>query len=285
MLISLVGPNMYAKLRELRAFVGPSSKMRIYGEEGLPKWYEQLGQSDLFGESSVLVAERIFEDLSKHDQEILADYLEVQGATTSDQRIIFLIEDEKWLSKNRLGLMLASQRVLRFPKPTAAKLGIWVQQEAERLGVKISKPLIPRLVDRLGADQFALQTELERWSLHQPAEITEEALSSLVPINNESDTFGLTTTWEQKNVSNSLSVLTALRLQGVADQVIIGMLGWKVESLLLAASKGSKVGRWTIDELEAAMVGLYELDFGVKLGKAGYEVGLELWLAESVGRG
>ena len=283
MVISLVGPNLFAKHRELRSLVGQAVQQRIYGQDGLAKWYEQLGQSDLFGESPTLIAERIFEDLPKRDQETLAEYLAVQGVADSDQKVIFLVEDEKLLGKSQLGSMLTSQKVLRFPRPTAAKLGMWVQLEADRLKVKIDKQLIPRLVDKLGADQFALQTELERWSLHQPAEITEEVLTRLMPLESEADTFGLTTAWEQKNAATTLDALVALRLQGVAEQMIVGMLGWKVESLLLTAHKRGRVGKWSRGELEAAMSDLYKFDLAVKQGKSDAEVGLELWLVESMG--
>lgn len=263
--------------------MGQALQQRIYGQDGLAKWYEQLGQSDLFGESPVLIAERIFEDLPKRDQETLAEYLTVQGGADSEQKVIFLVEDEKLLGKSQLGSALASQKVLRFPQPTAAKVSVWVQLEADRLGVKIDKRLVPRLVDKLGADQFALQTELERWSLHQPAEITEEALARLMPLESETDTFGLTTAWEQKNAATTLDALAALRLQGVADQMIVGMLGWKIESLLLIAYKRGQVGKWSKGELEVAMSNLYKFDLAVKQGKSDPEVGLELWLVESMG--
>ena len=283
MVISLVGPNLFAKHRELQSLVGQSLQQRIYGEDGLAKWYEHLGQSDLFGESPILIAERIFEDLSKRDQETLAEYLVLQGITDSEQKIIFLVEDEKLLNKSQLGSTLAGQKVLRFPQPTAAKVSVWVQLEADRLGVKIDKRLIPRLVDTLGVNQFALKTELERWSLHQPAEITEEILSKLMPLESEADTFGLTTAWEQKNGAKTLDALAALRLQGVAEQMIVGMLGWKVESLLLSAYKQGQIGKWSKGELETALSDLYKLDLAVKQGKADPEVGLELWLIESMG--
>ena len=162
MVISLVGPNLFAKHRELQSLVGQSLQQRIYGEDGLAKWYEHLGQSDLFGESPILIAERIFEDLSKRDQETLAEYLVLQGITDSEQKIIFLVEDEKLLNKSQLGSTLAGQKVLRFPQPTAAKVSVWVQLEADRLVVKIQKRLTPRLVDTLGVNQFALKTQLER---------------------------------------------------------------------------------------------------------------------------
>ncbi len=282
MLISLVGPNLFAKQRELQSLLKSTLRQPIYGSDGLASWYEQLGQGDLFGQSPALVAEKVLEDLPKRDQEVLAEYLVTQGAASSSQQIIFLVDDQKSLNKSQLGSLLAQQKLLRFPKPNAAKLQLWVQQEAARLGVVISKSLIQALIDKLGLDQYALQTELERWSLHQPAEITAETIRNLAPLQPETDAFGLTSAWEQKNSAKTLGALSALRLQGTASQMIIGMLGWKVESLLLATSHRQRASKWSQTELETAMLNLYQLDIDIKQGKADPELGLELWLLESM---
>ena len=283
MLITLVGPNKFAKYRELRIMVGSARQQRILGEDGLARWYEFLGQSDLFGQSPVLVADRIFEDLSKREQEALTEHLTTMGVLTADQSVIFLVDEEKLLNKSRLGSLLSQGKLQRFPKPTLAKLSMWVQQEADRLNVKIDKSLLGEFIQKCGADQFALQTELERWSLHEPAEITADVLQSLMPIESEADTFGLTTAWEQRNISKALQALAALRLQGTAEQVIVGMLGWKVESLLLASDGRQRFSQWSYDELKAAMVSLYQFDVAVKQGEIEPEIGMELWLVGTIG--
>lgn len=283
MIISLVGPNLFAKQRELHNLIGVDITHRIFGEDGLSQWYEKLGQSDLFGQSPTVIGERIFEDLNKRDQETLAQYLTDQGAASSEQKITFLVNDEKLLNKSQLGALLGAQKILQFPKPTPAKLNLWVQQESERLGVTINKALIPSLIEKLSANQFALQTELERWSLHQPAEITPSIVQSITPLETDTDTFGLTTAWEQKNPTKVMNALSELRLQGIADQMIVGMLGWKIESLLQGNNRRPQSGKWTQNQLRQAMLSLFKFDLAVKQGKADPEVGLELWLLESMG--
>src|SRR5690606_28590988 len=128
MVISLVGPNPFTRQRELHKIVGSAPSYRIVGEDGLIKWYEQLGQSDLFGQSPSIIADRVVEDLPKPDQKTLAEYLNSQGALASQQQIVFIMENEKSMAKSPLCEMLSRHKILRLPKPDPAKLGLWVQQ-------------------------------------------------------------------------------------------------------------------------------------------------------------
>src|SRR5690606_17837822 len=131
MLITMVGPNSFAKQREVRKLFSGKKYVILYGEDGLPSWFELVGQSDLFGETSAIMAHRLVEDLSKTDQQTLADYLSSQLVTESEQQVVVSVENEKQLSSSPLGTLLTQGKVMKFPQPTLVQLGIWLQMEAK----------------------------------------------------------------------------------------------------------------------------------------------------------
>lgn len=278
MIVVMAGPNQFTKLRERRKMTADGRVVRIYGEDGLAPWYESLGQTDLFGESSSIVGERVLDDLAAADQEKLVEHLTSIAADNQTQKILFMVHSEAQLNKGALGQYLQQFRIMKFPLPTASQAGIWLQQEAASMGVQIEKPALIAMVDKFGADQFALKTELSRWALLPNSVITRAMVDGMVPLQSDVDNFDVVNSWAKGRSAKAIDQLMALRRQGIGDQAVIGSLAWKLETLLLSAKAPAP---WTRPHLEEAAMTLHDLDLGIKQGKVPAALGLELWIIES----
>lgn len=274
MIVSLVGPNWFAKQRELRKIAGESPVVKIDAETEMSLWFEEVGQTDLFGQSRTVVAEEVVEKYPSVDQRRLVEHLHGLDAAQSEQQIIFLIESEAKLS-SPLGEYVSQHKLMRFPLPTVSQVSVWLGQEAQRMGVVIDKPVASAMAIKFGGDQFALRTELERWALLSDPVISRADVDGMVPLQVEVNNFDVVNSWVAGQSGKALSQLAELRRQGVADQAIIGSFAWKIESLLASTRIPAK---WSREQLEEAMSGLYRLDLGIKEGQLEAGVGLELWL-------
>ncbi len=215
-------------------------------------------------------------------------------------------------------------RVLSFRAPTRERMHAFIADRAHDVGVEI-EPAAARLlgervggwvregdVDRRRQAQMAA-AELEKLALYRPAgRIGIEDVRALVPDAIPGSAWGFLDAIGARRTSEAASLLARLLADGTPLPVLIVQLHRRLRSLLevrehlasgaptaalprvlkmkpFRAQKLAEQARaWTLEELEAAIEGLFELDVilkgldGVSASEAEAELSCELWLVEHV---
>lgn len=302
MLITLLGPDLYASRQRLRELVSERDAVWLSAEDGLSRMMESIGQADLFGQSPSVVLEAVLA-MPIVDQKRLAGHLPV--ALSSDQLVVVMVPDETMSAKNELAAVLQRGRVEQFAASTTAGLMKWVQQESERLHIAVDKSVLPQFISMFGDNKFAMATELARLSWMDQPLLNNASLQTIQPLGVEANVFAVTDAWAQKNMTETLSQLRLLWRQQTASQYALSLFerqarllylcfmatpsGGDMASILnlprfaatklMAASK-----KWSPEAIRRALEGLYQLDTAIKTGRIEPEFGLERWVVESLVR-
>jgi DNA polymerase-3 subunit delta len=219
----------------------------------------------------------------------------------------------------------AGGEVRTFRAPKAGELAGWIEREARERDVQLASGAGRELADRLGGfvvdndadrrNQTRMAVhELEKLALYRPADpVTVEDVRALVPEAVPGSVWALTDAIGMREVGRASVILERLagstpepvllavlhrrvrELLEVADHLrtgtpepaltrLLGVHPYRVQQLAIQAR------RWSVDELQAALEGLLDLDATVK-GAPGSgstdsqrRLGFSLWLAERVAR-
>jgi DNA polymerase-3 subunit delta len=186
-----------------------------------------------------------------------------------------------------------------FAAPKAGELVAWLQGRARAMGVTLEEPAARELATRVGAfvtdgdvDRRSMSalavSELEKLSLYRPdGAVTAEDVVALVPEAIPNSTWAFLDAVAERRVRIAAPLLDRL-LDAVPEPVLLAQLGPRIRELLMAADHASHHGspadlvklmgvhpfrvekaadaarNWTVDELEAALEGVLELDAAVK---------------------
>ena len=301
MLLTLLGPDVFAKEQRLRA-LNLDNPLKLTGDDGVQPWMAAIGQADLFGQSRPVVGESLLKGLSAADAKELAKTL----ATVDEGQTVVVLEMAPELpAKDELAQVLATGQVEKFPLPSQGQVVRWLEQEANRLKLNVSKPEMVELAERFGSNRLALQTELEKMALAVAAGKSVD-IASAVGTDEPVEAFGLVEAWLQRRPDQAMRRASQLAQQRHSVQSLLGLLEWQVRLLyicLTAQRRGEDASKWAaalnfkpfavsktvksmrnwqLTQVEQALSGLFELDLGIKSGKIEPEVGLELWLVESL---
>jgi DNA polymerase III delta subunit len=303
MLYVLMGPDLFERQRRMRDLVGSASVVRQTAYNGLTAMMENIGQADLFGSTSTLVLEGIF-DLSADEQGRLAAQLVV--AVPSEQIVIVLFSEVQLPVKSALTLVLQQGRVENFELPPSGAMVRWLLTEGERLGVVIDKAAAPEMAAQFGGNKFGLITELQRLRWHEPATVTTATLAQLWPVGAEAAIFGVVDAWAQRNAASTLQQLRQLWRQQTAPQLLLSLFERQARLLYLvlqAEAAGVPVSswpgqlgiqpfmttklkrwssKWSLGRLQKSLKELVELDQESKSGGGTLDFGLERWVVQSL---
>jgi DNA polymerase III delta subunit len=210
-----------------------------------------------------------------------------------------------------------------FAAPKASDLPSWIQGRARELGMTLDNAAARELAKRVGGDtpggdvdrrSMGAQavSELQKLALYRPTgTVTQDDVVALVPEVVPSSTWEFLDAVAERHVGKASAILDQL-LETVPEPVILAQLGPRVRELLIAADhqanhglpadlvtllgvhpfrveKADRAARnWTVEELEAALEGVLELDAAVKgvegSFKTDHQRGLAfaLWLHDHV---
>jgi DNA polymerase III delta subunit len=220
-----------------------------------------------------------------------------------------------------------SGRLLSFPAPTRERMQVFITQRAAALGVDL-EPAAARLlgervggwvresdVDRRHQAQMAVG-ELEKLALYRPGvRIGVDDVRSLVPEAIPGSVWAFLDAVAGRHAAEATTLLGRILAAGTPPlPVLVAQLHRRLRSLIEAADqlaageppsalprllkiksypaqKLAEASRaWSLDELEAALEGLFELDVtskgleGVSASEAEVGLAMELWLYERVRR-
>ena len=126
----------------------------------------------------------------------------------------------------------------------------WLIGEAGRLGCSIAPPAAQALLEAIGPNVTALQTELEKLSLYvgDGGAITEAEVEELVPAGRSRSIFELGDAIAGRKTATALRLVEGLLLRGDRPEQIIPSLGhqvrrlWRLRQLLAAGMRREEIG-------------------------------------------
>lgn len=129
--------------------------------------------------------------------------------------------------------LAALPKATEFKTLTPVQLQSWVARTAKKLGAEIDSKTISYLVERVGSDQWRLQSELQKLANYSSI-ITREAIDQLTAPKIDTTIFALIEQVAAGEIKDSLQTYDQLTMDGVADQQIIAMLNWHYRNIALA---------------------------------------------------
>lgn len=126
-----------------------------------------------------------------------------------------------------------ADRVIECSEVKPFELPKWVQAQAKELGCTISTSDATYLVERAGANQLLLNSEIQKLALRGNL-ITRESIDELIEPSPQSTIFEMIDAAFSGNGARALSLYREQRQQRVDPQYIIAMLTWQLQALALA---------------------------------------------------
>jgi DNA polymerase-3 subunit delta len=286
-------PKISLALRRLRARFAEGSIVHL--DAGSASGEEAVSATNalgLFGGGERLVLVDGIERWKKADAEAVARYLE----SPTPGSVLALAGDPSRLPGLEAACKAAGA-VLRYDIPTRRRgrqeipdYVPWVRAEFERAGIRVDPETAERLVELIGEDALALQTEVDKisaWSAGETVGAGEvEALAS--PMH-ETSIFALADAWGKRDAAGALAACEARLLKGdepfkiavrLADYVgrvraVQALLEEDVELRTIGERLGLRfpprreaghAANYSGEELADALVRLAELDLALKGG-------------------
>jgi DNA polymerase-3 subunit delta len=121
----------------------------------------------------------------------------------------------------------------------AANLPQWLVDEAKKMGASLSRADAAYMVERLGANQSTLYSELEKISIGQP-KIDRTAIDENTERTPQSKIFDLIDSIFSGNSKQALKLYAEQRAQKVEPQAILAMITWQLNLVAIAQSAGRR---------------------------------------------
>ena len=194
--------------------------------------------------------------------------------------------------------MLQKQTELHdFPEPQPRELPAWLISETKEVGASLSLSDAQYLVDRVGASQQLLASELQKLCLYDP-KITRATIELLTEQSLQSTIFSLLDAAFAGDMKRAVEMYREQRKARIEPHYILAMLVWQLQSLTLAvyapdtsestlvatgmspftARKVAQLARGkTKADIKRMVVTLTELDAQIKTS-ADADAGVELYL-------
>lgn len=261
-------------------------------------------------ERRIVIVEGLLERLKGGPKDFVDQLRQYLGAMPAHARL-FLIEGDRIdkrtaLWKSAVQLAEAKKGVIReFEKPRHEALPRWIQARTRQKGGQIDARAAEELATCVGDDLRLLDSEIEKLVTYAGGEsITSQAVHLLVPYTAEANIFGLMDAISQRDARRALTSLQQLLDEGAAPPYLHFMLTRQVRILLQVKELrelGSttteirqklglhpfvvdkalgQVGKFSLEELEAAFERLLEADYAMKTGQSEPELALQLLVAD-----
>jgi DNA polymerase-3 subunit delta len=126
-----------------------------------------------------------------------------------------------------------------FTEPDESDLAGWLVKSADDLGGKLSAGDARYLVERLGANQQLLASELQKLVHYEP-QITRQTIELLTEPTPQSSVFELLDAALAGKIKRALELYDEQRKQKVEPQQIIAMIAWQLHVLAVLAAAGDR---------------------------------------------
>lgn len=236
MILYLYGDNSFSISRQVNAIkqkyqqsTGQEGDLQNIdvSEKGIGELLSSLAVMPMFVSSRLIIARNLATAKPAAEQ---IDEIINNTAESTNLVIIDTMPDKRTIMYKNLSKQKGAKE---FKALRGLELVKWVVIEVQKLHAKISNQDATYLVNLVGEDQWTLINEIEKLTSYNP-EITKATIDELATPSLENNTFILTEALAKKDLEKVINLYNQLKLQGHADQMILGAIIYQYRSLLLA---------------------------------------------------
>lgn len=235
MIISLIGTNSYLLKNRLDQLTGDFINQygdlaveRLDGAEAEPSQVLDAAQALPFlAERKLVILRQPL--LNKQ----LADQLEQIISSIADTTDLIVVEPSPDKRTAAFKMLKALTKLEEFSELKEPELVSWLINEADHLSYKLSRGDANYLVERVGANQAVLASELNKLGLYDKR-ITRQSIDQLTDKSPQSKIFDLLDAAFGGNKSKALALYEEQRAQKVEPQAILALITWQLNLLVLA---------------------------------------------------
>lgn len=241
MIITLTGENAFLRDKDLRSIVdtfvqehGDLALEKLDGEEASFERLQESLQSLPFLASKKLVVLRSpgsNKQFAENAGNLFKELPEITDVVVVEPKLDKRLAYYKFLKK--------STDFREFPELDARGMATFAQEEAKRHGATITAQAAQYLVERIGLNQQAIASELQKLVLFNLA-VTQDSIDTLTEASPQSKVFDLIDAAFAGNHARALGLYAEQRQQKVEPQAIMGMLAWQLHVLALVKFAGDK---------------------------------------------
>lgn len=179
----------------------------------------------------VLRAPGANKQFSEQAEQLLGDVPETTDVIIVEPKLDKRLAYYKFLKKNT--------DFREFPELDTAGLAGWLAAEAKTRGGSLSSSDARYLVERVGASQQLLASELEKLLLYDP-QVTRRTIDLLTDATPQSTIFQLLEVAFAGNTTRALKLYSEQRALSVEPSQIIAMLAWQLHVLALVKTAAAR---------------------------------------------
>ena len=245
MIIYLYGDNSFGISRQARLLkqkyldsTGPEGDLESIdvAEKGINTLLGGLSVMPMFVSSRLILASNLAKAKPTSEQidEIISNTAESTNLVIIDPK-----PDKRTVMYKKLAKLKGAKE---FKNLMGGELIRWVTSEAKRRGAEITTADAKYLADKVGEDQWTLNNEIDKLSNYNH-KITKATIDELAVPSLENNTFVLTEALANKDLSRVLKLYKDIKLQGHADQLILGAITYQYRTIMLALLGDSELNR------------------------------------------
>ena len=245
MIIYLYGDNSFGISRQARLLrqkyldsTGPEGDLESIdvAEKGLNSLLGGLSVMPMFVSSRLIMASNLSK--AKPTSEQIDEIISITAESTN-LVIIDPKPDKRTVMYKKLSKLKGAKE---FKNLISGELISWIISEAKRRGAEITAADAKYLADKVGEDQLTLNNEIDKLSNYHH-KITKATIDELAAPSLENNTFVLTEALANKDLSRVLKLYKDIKLQGHADQLILGAITYQYRTIMLALLGDSELNR------------------------------------------
>lgn len=245
MIIYLYGDNSFGISRQARLLrqkyfdsTGPEGDLESIdvAEKGINYLLGGLSVMPMFVSSRLIMASNLSKAKPTSEQidEIISSTAESTNLVIIDPK-----PDKRTVMYKKLSKLKGAKE---FKNLISGELISWIISEAKRRGAEITAADAKYLADKVGEDQWTLNNEIDKLSNYNH-KITKATIDELAVPSLENNTFVLTEALANKDLSRVLKLYKDIKLQGHADQLILGAITYQYRTIMLALLGDSELNR------------------------------------------
>ena len=245
MIIYLYGDNSFGISRQARLLkqkyldsTGPEGDLESIdvAEKGINTLLGGLSVMPMFVSSRLILASNLAKAKPTSEQidEIISSTAESTNLVIIDPK-----PDKRTVMYKKLSKLKGAKE---FKNLMGGELIRWVTSEAKGRGAEITTADAKYLADKVGEDQWTLNNEIDKLSNYNH-KITKATIDELAVPSLENNTFVLTEALANKDLSRVLKLYKDIKLQGHADQLILGAITYQYRTIMLALLRDSELNR------------------------------------------
>ncbi|MDP2946312.1 MAG: DNA polymerase III subunit delta [bacterium] len=273
-------------------------------ENRIEDFFESAKSSSLIPEKKLIILKNIFSAGS----EALLKFLKSQNLSKRDDVILLIIAfNNSDKSKLFEYLIKKPNQAQNFKPLKAYEIKSWAKQFSNSLGIDLTGEAIDFLISNCGLDLWRFDCEIRKLADFSASGgspeggkikvISKSQVEELTVPSANYNVFRLTDALAKKNKKKALEALYIALDNGEKPTELLGLLAWQIRNLLRFKSNSDKssdlklhpfvlekiresAGFFSIDELNAILSKIIDLDVAFKTGDLNEKTALSLLIAE-----